>query len=784
MAPGMKRALVVVAASVGLVACTPPTAAEPPDTDGATSADGGPSTGPDPSTTGGPGSATTTTASLTDDTGPDTGSATDTTTGVGTDGSSSSGSGTDAGTTTATSTGASTGSGTGSGTTTFATAGDTDTGFVSTDSGDTDTGFATDSSDTDTGVASTDSGDTGTGSGSDGGSTTGTDPAPPRGCAADCAAGCTQTLLAPLVGHTDLVHSAVARAALDDADRLVVWSAAGPQIVSTHEGVVQAELAGDVVAYESAETVYVESAFDGSVQGTIDVVGASWGLSRDGTYVWVADDASIRVHAITGALSWEVAGNYAAARVLPTATAVHVYAPAGGAFVEHIDVATAAVLALPFDGTFDGWFHDHPSFWSLEGDAFRLYDDAGVQIAFDFGDPSHGYGGWIVFGGSSVSIASTSDVGTTVETVPDAVVDGAAIMGKELGGDTLLVDLQAALPTAQVVTPPCCVSDVTSWSFAYADGMWLVGGIAGEVGDDIGQMLTPGELVGTAGSEAGRLAVWTSLDQTLVWDVDLACELTDHGAFDRPSTDALVSADGTVLLSLQRLGMGGFNPPVLRLYDLPAGTPGDLLQTGLSTSSHVGAAISANGNLIAGQTTNTGTSSTTVHAMPGWVQWASGNWALTPAVSPDGTHAVRNDAGAQVLNATYEGSLSYVITPALQDVFPGVTHGFLDDQTLLVAHYMWVAGPVVCWQPGECDVLTGVEVTDLSGNVIATSPIPDPIGFVRVSSTEVFLPSPPAIYDVYSGALLWSGAPGPAAPVGPDHVAHTVGSDLVLTKWR
>ena len=761
----MNRAI-VVAGAVGLGACTPPTAAEPSDTVGSTGTgtDDGTVTGADPSTTGGgPSSATSTGPASTTDSGSTTdGSASATSTGTDTGSRASTG----------TDTGSDTGTDTGSGSaTTLATTGSSDSGVASTGTGSSDSG-----------VAST---GTGSDSGSDGGSSTGGDPPPPTGCAANCVAGCTQTLLAPLVGHTDLVHSAIARAALDDADRLVVWSAAGPQIVAPHESVVQAELAGDVVAYESAETVYVESAFDASPQGTIDVVGASWGLSRDGTYVWVADDASIRTFTTAGALQWEVVGDYAGAQVLPTAAAVHVYAPAGGAFVEHIDRVTAAVLALPFDGTFDGWFHDHPSFWSLEGDAFRLYDDAGTQIAFDFGDPSHGYGNWIVFGGSSVSIASTSDVGTTVQTVPDAVIDGAGIMGKELGGDTLLVDLQAAMPTAQVVTPPCCVSDVATWSFAYADGMWLVGGTAGEVGDDMGQMLTPGELVGTAGSAAGRLAVWTSLDQTLVWDVDVACGLLGHGAFDRPSEDAWVSGDGTVLLSLERLNMGGgFNPPGLHLYDLPAGTPGDSLQTGLSTSSHVGGAISDNGNLVAGQTTNTGVSDTRVLAYPGWAQWASGNWALTPAVSPDGTLAVRNDAPGQVLNATFEGSLSYVIDPALQDVFDGVTHGFLDDQTLLVAHYMWVAGPNVCWQPGECDVLVGVDVTDLAGNVLAASPIPDPAGFARVSSTEVFLPSPPAIYDVYTGALLWSGAPGPAAPVGPDHVAHTVGSDLVLTKWR
>jgi len=53
-----------------------------------------------------------------------------------------------------------------------------------------------------------------------------------------------------------------------------------------------------------------------------------------------------------------------------------------------------------------------------------------------------------------------------------------------------------------------------------------------------------------------------------------------------------------------------------------------------------------------------------------------------------------------------------------------------------------------------------------------------------VSSTEVLLPDPPAIRDVYTGAVLWSAPAGPAAAVGPDHVAHVVDGDLVITKWR
>ncbi|MCA9709059.1 MAG: hypothetical protein KDK70_24655 [Myxococcales bacterium] len=612
--------------------------------------------------------------------------------------------------------------------------------------------------------------------------TTGGDP-PDAGCEASCMAGCAQTLLTTISGGPELGHSAVARFALDENGRLMLWSMPGDEIVAILEGVEFAELDDAVLGTLSGGIVTLRAASDASTLGTVDVTGADWGLAHDGSYLWAVDGTGLRLFEIDGTLRWELLGDYFDARVLALTNAVHVHAPSQGAQVQHIDAMTAVAEAVFFDPatTFGGWFYDSPRFWTLQSPTYRLYEPDGTQIAFELGAaPIHGYGDWVVRVGGGVA-AVTNPTMTIVSTSSPRIY-GAAVFGAGYRAyDTELIRLDQPVLSEELIALPCCVPwNTNGGDFAYASGHWIISGHEGQVYDDDLDALAPGELVWVNGSASGRLLVSTGIGRTFTWDVSVACGLTDLGTFEFSGPNTALSGDGNTLAGGHRIG----NQLAVGLYDVPSGNLIDAHVIGTSGSSMRGMQISDAGGLVGSLSSNTGVYDALIHAYPGWVHWTGTSTVAVPSISPDGTLAIVNHAATQVINATFQGTNSTVHDAAgLVGIFDGVIHGFVDDSSLLVSHYQFVGG-AGCFQPGQCDALVGTDITDLTGTPIAAAPIPDPMGFRRVSSTEVFLPSPPAIYEIYTGMLLWSGAEGHAAPVGPDHVAHTVDGSIVLTKWR
>jgi len=587
--------------------------------------------------------------------------------------------------------------------------------------------------------------------------------------------------VATLQGEPTVGHSSVARFAYANG-RLILWSVASDQIVAILENVDAAEIADDLLATDDHGVLSLRAASDASVLGTVDVVGAAWGLARDGSYAWVADGTSLRIYETNGALRWELLGDYSGASVLPLPTAVHVYAPALGTAVQHVDAVTMAVTQVPFAAatTFGGWFYDNPRFWTVQFPTYRLYEADGTQIAFVFDSaPTHGYGDFIVRAGI---VASINDPTITIVSATNPKIYGAAILGGPSAAEAQLIRLDQPVPTLQPIVLPCCNPwDGNSGDFAFANGDFVWSGTSGQVYDDELDALTFGEVEFVDGSISGRLAVATSLDRTWTWDVAGTCAATPLGSFARVSAEAELSGNGALLVTAPQVA----GPLNVLFYELPGGALVGSHWNGLSSSSSGGLSVSHTGNLVGSIEANTGTFLGRVNQFPGWAQWAWTNSPIPPATSPDGTLAALNFASSQVVNATFEGTNSTVhdgTGPVA--VIDGVAHGFVDDDTLLVSHYDFVGGPNFCLQPGLCDVFVSADVVDALGVVIAPSPIPDPRGFSRISSTEVFLPNPPAIYEIYTGDLLWSGAPGPAAPVGPNHVVHMVNGVLVLTHWR
>ncbi|MEM7155140.1 MAG: hypothetical protein AAF799_19995 [Myxococcota bacterium] len=679
------------------------------------------------------------------------------------------------------------------------TAGDTDdalsvgeTGSTtsSTSSGGTETDSSTSTTGTETGSSTSDmdtdssTEDSGTESGEESGTDTGGDPEPPdAGCEAMCATGCDEILVAPLDGLPTLWHTSDARLALDEGGRAILWRVVDDALLARFDGVEAAELAGDVFVVQQGFVLSVRDSATVAELATIPAGTGTWGLSRDGDYLWSADGSAVRIYELDGTLRWDRSGDYSGASVLPLAGALHVWAPGLGTDIEHIDAVTEATTVTSVQGTFGGWFHDVARHWTTQGDAYRLYDTDGTQLAFAVGTPAYGYGDRMVVDGPGFSGAEIVDV-TAVDTpllaMSDIQISGPAMIGNGSGDQAEIVRLDDPALTTQLVLAECCVDDFGNYSFGWADDRWLLAGNEGEVYDDDGDRLAAGLVEEIFGSVSGRIAASSSIGITTAWEVTPACELSGLGSFERARRPAAFSGDGQTLVSV-----GNTPQLAINLYDVATWTIFDSAVYGLSTSSPVGLHVSDTAGIIGVSSFNTAAHNSLVYVHPGWDTWSGGNWTPTPAVAPNGTLAVRGDS-SHGFGATFEGALSYIHDGSgLLGIFDGVTWGFVDDNTMLVAHYEEdPACPITTWSPGQCDLLAGVDIVDTAGLVVAASPMPDPANFQRISSTEVLLPDPPAIYDIYTGAVLWSGGAGPVAAVGPDHVAHTVGTDLVLTRWR
>lgn len=629
---------------------------------------------------------------------------------------------------------------------------------------------------------------TGTGTSTDGGSTdTGSETGEtetggevePGACATECVAGCSSVLFAALQGEARLWHTASARLALDEVGRAILFEAPSDVIVDIFGDVDEADLAGGTVGLQSGNGVELRDASNAGLLGAVDVTGADWGLARDGTFVWVADPVALSVYELDGSLRWTLGGDFTDATVLALPDAVHVHAPADPSNVQHVDAVAGTATTVGFAGTFDGWFYDAPRFWTLQADAFRVYESDGTQIALAEGDPGHGYADFVVHDYGDVVTVGAPD--TVLLSIDTPQFSGPAVLGGDFS-DVLLVRLDQGMLSSTPITPACCATSFdTDVGFAWAADQWMISGPNGQLYDHQGDSLSNGEVVTAYGSTSGRLGIGTTLNQTWIWDVAPDCTVTYQDRFSRVSEMAEMAADGSVLVGNERINVGGgFVQLQMRVYDLPNGALLDSLLIGSSSFYARDVHVSDDASLVSAAATFN-SSDNYVWGYPGFTELLGNGGVLAPAVSPDGTLWVRSD-GDSNFGGTFEGSSSYVYDAmGLLAVFDGVTLGFVDDDTLLVASYMETES---CFLgAGECDLYLGADLTDVDGNVIAAAPIPEPRGFTPLSSNVVFIPEPPAIYDLTTGEALWSGE-GPAAPVGSDHVAHVVDGDLVLTRWQ
>lgn len=654
---------------------------------------------------------------------------------------------------------------------------DTSAGTDTTSSDDTTTGVATDATTTDD--------DTTTGDESTGGDVL------PGGCAEACEPGCTSDLLLGLAGTVAVGHDGTTILARGDQGRAGLWRASDLTLVLAPTDVDDAAIAGGIAAFEREGAIEIVDATDGSLFATIPA-SSSWGLADDGSYVWTADGGALSRWETDGSSTWSLAGNFAGASVLALPTGVHAYAPATADVVHHVDAATGMDDDVAFDGDFGGWFADAPRFWSTDGDTYRVYEPDGTQLAFEFGDPAWGAGDRLALWDDFhllATIVDATDADTPLGMIAEPQFSGPAAIGLDPAtfDDVVLVRLDDPALVMQPVVPGCCIDGIGAYpyDFAWRDDAWVLGGEGGQLFDQDGVSVTPGEISSTQGALAGRFVATTVIDRTHVFDVDDACIVHGAGSFARSDREAVLSDDGLVLMAPEKPYGGGYTGQLYdRFYDTSTGTMLAEYGPQLSSSTWMGGQLSTDGAVFSSSTISLEIFTSFVATQPDFDVLDSGFWGVVPGIAPDGALFVRCDA-VSGFGATLEGAQSYVVdADGPLSIIDGVAWGFLAADRVLVGHY--VSTDPSCYIPGECDAFVSSEVVDLDGDVVAGTTLPETRWFERVSDTEIFASDAFAIWDVYSGEQLWQ-APAStvsAAAVGSDFVVSTDGAVLTLTRWR
>lgn len=649
---------------------------------------------------------------------------------------------------------------------------DTSSSDGSTSTGDTDTASSSESSSSSAGETESDT-DTG-------GNQIGE-------CVDACEAGCTDTLLWSHTGEVTTHHSGTRIATLDDAGRLALWNADDLSRIAIALGVDWAAIAGNTFVYDTGGSLQLASAIDGTVLGSItDAQGR--GIATGGGYVWTASGAALSVYEADGTLRFAIAGDYSDALVLAMPDALHVFAPGIAAdLVTRIDAADESESTIGFEGEFDGWFADAPQFWTRAGQAYRAYDAAGVELAFEIGTPVHGWGSRLVLLGQfgTAEVVDVSDPETVIADLQWSYqISGPAVLSVTLDDAPTITRLDADPITTDVVAPVCCVTEFSPWSFAFADEQWVVGGSDGSVADDQGNNLVAGQFEFLAGSSSGRAGVADSHDLTHIWDIGGDCSVTEYDPFPKPSARFWIAGGGSALAGHERwVGAAAFSTPGMRLYSLPDGALVGESGQGISSDTNVGGAIAGDSGLFARVSYNNDVFFYHVTAFPSLEVMHTDFGDVVPSLAPDSSHVVLSDGITGPFD-TLEGAQSYVFDPAeLVATFEGVTRGFIDDDRLLVEHYTNDGG---CGFPSwECDELVATEIVDLDGVVIQPTVLPIIREFERISPTEVLAVEHATIYDVYTGLALWVAPDGFAAAVaGPDHVIITDGAMVQALRWR
>jgi hypothetical protein len=550
------------------------------------------------------------------------------------------------------------------------------------------------------------------------------------------------------------------------------------------------DMAGQTVVDGVANGLEIRSLSDGHLLSMIaysglnilpSTNGAWWKLASDGSYVCIGSKTGLFVYTLAGQIAVSKSGDYSLANSFAAPSQVFVaLGPAGQNVIESISTVDGTSIVSPtFSGQFNSWFLDGTRFLTNLSTTVWVYSNTGVQqalVVLPTITNLTGQGNWIWTYDDSTPPGYPLNIYSIGSEAPSLSYSGyadtvAIASGRTIGilpygtGQVSVIDLSGSNPSQSDYTGPIAYLN----TFAASSGsQWIVGNVHGALLDGASLSSTPRYLgQGTAWSIAGAsgsVAISTAIGMISVFD-PYQSTLTETINFS--SGKLALSTDGGVLGASANANDSQYEPDrTLNFYSLPSGNVISSFPYTLGLSPDLFDFTLATSGTTIGQVTGIPSGSAwsfsrTVTAITGGsVIWSDTGLTIGfPSLyvdpillSPDGTliAAYTGTSSPQsVTNVFKNGTLVTAV--------PGVAVGWIDNDRLLVNHYISVDGLLIQY--------SGCTVYSSNGVSLATPSLPELKSIQTVDSDSVYDSSHNTIYSLTTGQPIWT-ASFPSSGVG------------------
>lgn len=548
-------------------------------------------------------------------------------------------------------------------------------------------------------------------------------------------------------------------------------------------------LRGETLAFleDGAPHIRVHSATTGAALATLPA-GASWGVSEDGSFLWVGSPTGLEVFSPAGSSLFLQQGDYSSAKGFGVAGELRM---AHGSTLERFAMPGGTRTDLgSFSGTFSSWFLDGSHFVTSLGTTLWVYSADGMSQVVFGGLGSGRFEGrgdffWRFMDSSRSLDLFKVDAGVNpVQSLPSVgtVISAGDSIGlfSDRSQPFRVVRLAPSGVTTTTVSHhlPCCNA------FGANDqGEWVVGAGHGGLWNQHAGALVPlgcGNPMSITGAETGLAAIATGSGVILL--VDLR---PDGGHRLRPgiefySSQVELSADGQHLAAAGSLvDAQGWDDRSLRLYDPAngvldhrwnytwAGEYPARLFSGFSFARD-GTRLS---HLVRDVTTSNWVNSSVLTDRAGNTLATSQTNGLM-RLSPDGQHGFVSVQGTTRAATTTELFTNGALTGAVA----GQAVGWISPDRVLVNVYR---------HSGPTSSFVAAEIRDTGGALIEATTLP-PLEEVSPSSgSAVYDAFTNATWDLATGQKLWESVnprPYRAAPAG-GFAVYQVGSVIHAEPW-
>jgi WD40 repeat protein len=555
---------------------------------------------------------------------------------------------------------------------------------------------------------------------------------------------------------------------VDGDDRIVLWNAqTGAKI---HTATLPCNncggriaLAGSIAVFRSASGFQLRASSNGALLGSVAFSSPNswWHLAADGSYLAAGDDNSVRVWSTAGALLFNRAGNYSAAKAYAAAGELRIGNGAAGAnVIEKVAVPSGTATLTPtFQGVLNAWFHDGERFLTNVGTTVWIYSREAVQqelVSLPLAARLGGLGNWYWntgFDGSGLTLyAVGSNATETASYSVSKTVVGPNLLGmlRNNASEVAIVDLSGAAPVVMQHDTPYV--NLTAFA-ANSPSDWVVGDVRGVMIGEIPVAGAPlryshGSAMAIAGSTQ-RFAVATAAGSVYFYD---SATLVQEGEIDFRTNRLDLSADGSVLLAQASNEDAQYLPDrTVRIFGLPAGnTINDRPYDSTTPPYPADAMLSLSGTVVGevkDQHFVTLVDGTPVFTEP-LAPWRGGFEELFAYrklhISPNGARFTISN-GVRVVDTT----TNLRTAAALVGAAPGVSIGWIDDSRVLLNRYRDRAG---------ISQYVGANIVNDIGVLVASPPLPEIGRFQTVTANTIYSPERNALYDLTTGNPIWLSA--------------------------